>query len=206
MNNPIILASGSPRRAQLLSQVGIPHKIMVSNIDESAIPLEAAWFEDNDRGLDAVRAIAKAKVDAVAQALGAQARESTIIGADTLVYQNGKIFGKPNNQDEAYEMLSQLQGDSHKVYTGGVILRSGVYFQIGSVSTVTFRKLSSLEIMEYIETGEPMDKAGAYGIQELGASFVSHIDGDFYGIMGLPIAQVCRILGELGHVKFMGIR
>ena len=183
----IVLASGSPRRRQLLEQAGIPHKVVVSNADEtvSGSPEEQ------------VKELALRKAQAVIPMLDGE-DDMVIIAADTIVYINGEVLGKPENRDHAFEMLSKLSGNTHEVYTGVAILHD---FRIAHVfadmTEVTFRHLSDEEILDYIATGEPFDKAGAYGIQERGSVLVDRINGDFYTVMGLPISKVYAALERL---------
>jgi len=187
MNKRIILASGSPRRRELLERVGIPHEVIVSNVDETT------WGSPAEQVVE----LAKRKADAVVQLVDAS--EVIVIAADTLVAIDGEILGKPESDNEAFEMLKKLQGNTHMVYTGVAVLsdtNSRVFY---NMAQVTFRPLSNNDIWAYIATGEPFDKAGAYGIQEKGAVFVDHINGDFYTVMGLPIAKVCAALIELGY-------
>jgi len=187
MNKRIILASGSPRRRELLERVGIPHEVIVSNVDETT------WGNPAEQVVE----LAKRKADAVVQLVDAS--EVIVIAADTLVAIDGEILGKPESDNEAFEMLKKLQGNTHMVYTGVAVLsdtNSRVFY---NMAQVTFRPLSNNDIWAYIATGEPFDKAGAYGIQEKGAVLVDHINGDFYTVMGLPIAKVCAALIELGY-------
>jgi len=192
MNRRIILASASPRRRQLLTQVGLDFEVVVSNADETVSGTPA----------EQVVEVAKRKADAVAQSL-ANSDGVVIIAADTLVYANGTVLGKPESPEQAYDMLCTLQGSTHEVYTGVVMrchshaneTREQIFFDRAQV---TFRLLSHTEILAYIATGEPFDKAGAYGIQEKGAALVDSINGDFYTVMGLPIAKVCKVLLDFG--------
>ena len=187
MSKRIILASGSPRRRELLERVGIPHEVIVSNVDETTFGSPA----------EQVVELAKRKADAVVPLTNFS--EVIIIAADTLVAIDGEILGKPESDKEAFEMLNKLQGNTHMVYTGVAILSSTDSRIFYNMAQVTFRPISDDDIWSYIATGEPFDKAGAYGIQEKGAVLVSHINGDFYTVMGLPIAKVCAALIELGY-------
>jgi len=187
LSKRIILASGSPRRRELLERVGIPHEVIVSNVDETTFGSPA----------EQVVELAKRKADAVVPLTNFS--EVIIIAADTLVAIDGEILGKPESDKEAFEMLNKLQGNTHMVYTGVAILSSTDSRIFYNMAQVTFRPISDDDIWSYIATGEPFDKAGAYGIQEKGAVLVSHINGDFYTVMGLPIAKVCAALIELGY-------
>ncbi len=123
----------------------------------------------------------------------------TIIASDTIVELNGKIFGKPQDEEEAFFHLSSLSANTHNVHTGVAIISKDKAVSFCSTANVTFDKLSSEEIISYIKSGEPMDKAGSYGIQGLGGRFVSHINGDYYSIMGLPLNRVYREIAKLAN-------
>jgi septum formation protein len=179
----IYLASESPRRRQLLTQAGIAHTVMPSGADEDiACDLPPEQF---------VQTLALRK----AQAVRAQiSYECIIIAADTIVYFDGQILGKPADEAQAFDMLSRLQGNRHTVYTGVAMLCSDKQVVFAEQADVYFRALDDETIRRYIATGEPMDKAGAYGIQEKGSVLVTRVEGDFYTVMGLPIARVCMVL------------
>lgn len=188
MQYPLILASSSPRRRELLSLLDIPFTVQSSEADET--------LPENSSPEQAVLLLAKRKAKAVQEA-GGNVRPIIIVSADTVVSLQGAIFGKPQNREEAFSMLSALSGQTHRVYTGVCIL-SPMDTSLFSVCTeVTFYPLSEKEIWDYIATGEPMDKAGAYGIQGRGALFVQEIKGDYYNVVGLPIARVSRALAGL---------
>jgi len=191
MNKSIILASGSPRRRQLLEQAGIKHKVIVSGADETVTGNPA----------EQVKELALRKAKAVLPLVDANNGSTIVIAADTLVFIEDEVLGKPENYDKAFEMLKKLQGNNHRVYTGVALLdvASGMSNVFADVAEVTFRPLSDEEILAYIATGEPFDKAGAYGIQEKGATLVDHINGDFYTVMGLPISKVCTALAQMGY-------
>jgi len=189
MNIKIILASGSPRRRQLLEQAGIPHTVLVSDADETVTGAPDAQVEE----------LALRKAKATLPLLQTPAENAIIIAADTLVYIGGQVLGKPATPQEAFAMLSKLQGNTHQVYTGVALLHGSHHTVFHEMAEVTFRPLSPAEIDAYIATGEPFDKAGAYGIQERGSVLVSRINGDFYTVMGLPIAGVCTALMEMGY-------
>jgi septum formation protein len=198
LSNPkIILASGSPRRRQILKLAGIPHEVVVSNADETISG--APDFQ--------VRELALRKARAVLSMLGEREKNGAIIlAADTLVYVNGEVLGKPQNPQEAFEMLRSLAGREHEVYTGVALVccerggerDSGREVVFADVAKVYFHELSDGQINAYIATGEPFDKAGAYGVQEHGAVLVERIEGDFYTVVGLPISRVCCALAEMG--------
>ena len=185
----IILASGSPRRRQLLDQVGIPHEVVVSNADETI---------DGPPDFQ-VRELALRKAAAVHEMISGDA---VIIAADTLVYIDGEVLGKPETPDGAFTMLKKLQGRCHTVYTGVAVLRTcdGNVLDESFVGAtkVCFRELSDHDIWAYISTGEPFDKAGAYGVQEKGALLVDRVEGDFFTVVGLPVAKLAEILEKIG--------
>lgn len=189
MAKKIILASGSPRRKQLLLQAGIPHEVLVSNVDETVAGLPG----------DQTRTLARRKAMATASLLTIPREHAIIIAADTLVNYDGEIMGKPTSPNEAYVMLQKLQGKTHQVYTGVSILAGDDSIEFTDMAEVTFRPLSHEEMIAYIATKEPFDKAGAYGIQGRGSAFVRHISGDFYTVMGLPISKVCGALIQVGY-------
>jgi len=201
MNPRIILASGSPRRRQLLTLAGIAHEVIISNADET---IEGAPDYQ-------VEELAKRKSLAVMKLMDTpqNPRDTIIIAADTLVYINGRVLGKPGNAEEAFEMLKELQGNRHTVYTGVAIdkivyprhenqLANVMGVSFVSHADVFFRPLSDEEIRAYIATGEPFDKAGAYGVQEKGAVLVARVEGDFYTVVGLPISRVFTALCDMG--------
>ena len=191
----IILASRSPRRRQLLSQVGLTDfEVLVPHADESYDP--AASPEE------IVTSISRKKAQA-AQTL-AEDPEALIIAADTMVFLDGLRLGKPRDEEEAFEMLSALSGRTHRVCTG-VTLRQGALTKTCCESTaVTFRPLTTKEIWSYVRTGDPMDKAGAYGVQGRAALFVSRIEGDYFNVMGLPLHLLGQMLADFGVDLFPG--
>lgn len=183
---PVILASASPRRRHLLSLLNIDFKAETADIDEESdihIPPEAYCLN-----------LAFAKAEKVAKK---QKEESLVIGADTIVVLDEHIINKPKDKDEAFKILQLLSNNTHKVYTGIAIINSATKEWITNyqVTDVTFRKLSDEEIWAYIDSGSPMDKAGAYGIQDdFGAIFVSNISGCYYNIVGLPLEMLYSTL------------
>lgn len=182
MKNSIILASNSPRRKELLAQVGICFEAEAADIEEvirTDLPIG-----------EAIEQSAYAKAACVAK----RHPEDVVIGADTIVYLDGEVLGKPHTAKSAKEMLWRLSGKQHQVITGVAILSSKKEECFHIVSDVTFFELSEEEIDAYIQTKEPLDKAGAYGIQGKGAIFVAKIVGDYYNIVGLPIAEVAHRL------------
>lgn len=184
-NKRIILASASPRRSELLSMVGITFETVCSDVDES---IDVRLSPNH-----MVEELAVRKAWAVVDSINDS--HATVIAADTIVVLDGKIFGKPCTTSEAAEMLSLLSGRTHRVFTGVCIIRPDEPDEVFCEETdVTFHDLNPNEIAAYIATGEPMDKAGGYGIQGPGAVLIRKIDGDFYNVMGLPISRVWRAL------------
>ena len=184
----IILASASPRRRELLERVGVKgFTAAPPNVDESVDPglSPAAMVEE----------LSLRKARAAAENYGP---DVLIIAADTVVALDGTVLGKPRDEDDAFSMLSALSGREHRVYTGVTVLQGTRAVTEHEVTAVTFRELSPDEIRGYIATGEPLDKAGAYGIQGVGALLVSGIRGDYSNVMGLPVFRLGRILREFG--------
>lgn len=180
----IILASASPRRKELLGIAGVDFEIITKDVDES-VPEGTEPHE---------AAIMTAKKKALAVA--AEHREAVVIGADTIVVADGRILGKPKDKTEAFSMLTMLSGKEHTVITGVCIACGGTVKTFEKTSSVKFYKLSDEEINAYIETNEPMDKAGSYGIQGKGCTLVESISGDYFNIVGLPVAATVRALKE----------
>ena len=191
----IILASNSPRRRELLGQMGIKDfKVAAPNVDESV--------EDGLSPAEIVEQLSLRKARAAAKKAGPH---DLIIAADTVVALDGKVLGKPHSEGEAFAMLSALSGREHHVYTGVTVLRGEEAVTQHEETAVSFRDVGPEEIRGYIATGEPMDKAGSYGIQGLGALLVSGIRGDYCNVVGLPVFRLGRILGEFG-VDLLGNR
>ena len=186
MSVRVVLASGSPRRRQLLELVGIEHEVLPSNIDETLRPRETPRRH--------AERLAREKASAIAT------REpgKITIAADTIVVINRKVLGKPRDEDDARRMLSMLSGREHTVITAVAVARGRKLRSAVEEVTVKFRRLRDEEIDAYIATGEPMDKAGAYGIQGFGATIVECVDGDYFAVMGLPLARLVTLLRELG--------
>ena len=189
-----ILASGSPRRQALLKQIDMEFEVMTADADES--------YTEGTPPDEIVAQLSRRKGLAVYDRIKNTLKEDTvIISADTLVALDKKVLGKPKDEDEAFKMLSALSGRSHFVYTGVTLIyhsKNGVKdMTFTDGAEVFFRSLEESEIRAYIATGEPMDKAGAYGIQERGAVLAEKIHGDFYTIVGLPIVRVVTSIREL---------
>ncbi len=188
MIHHLILASGSPRRKELLSQLGLDFETIPSNIPETETPGEPH------------EAFVKRLAELKAEHIGNKRKTSFVIGADTIVVLGPKRLGKPGSKEEAKGMLESLSGRRHEVLTGIAIVRSGSGFrQVDSERTeVWFKNLSPSEIENYVETPEPYDKAGSYGIQGTGASFVERIEGDVTNIIGLPLNRLRKLLEKAG--------
>ena len=182
MTKPLILASASPRRKELLELVQIPFEIHVSEVEEK--------IEETASPAEVVMSLAAQKAADVAR----HYPHAVVLGADTIVTYGARMLGKPNSKEEAVEMLRLLSGNIHEVYTGVALVSKGETFTFYERTEVTFWKLSEEEIQAYVETGEPLDKAGSYGIQGKGATLVKKINGDYYSVVGLPVARIVREL------------
>ena len=180
----IILASASPRRKELLSLAGVEFTVKVADVDE-VIPENASPDE-------VVMSLAMQKAQAVAK----ENADSIVIGSDTVVALDGVILGKPKNEENAAEMLRTLSGRSHTVYTGVAIIHGEKTKVFCEATEVVFNELSEEEILRYVATKEPMDKAGAYGIQGKGCVLVEKIVGDYFNVVGLPVSKLYRELRD----------
>ena len=189
MKKKIILGSGSPRRRELLEQIHVTFDVIVGGGEEiytSAQPEEI------------VKELARVKAEKVAKILD-EKRQAVVIGADTVVVLDQEILGKPKDEDDAFQMLKHLQGRAHQVYTGTALLD---YDENGKAQVITHaertevyvHQMSDHEIRQYIATGEPMDKAGGYGIQGGFAAYIDRIEGDYYNVVGLPVAYLYQQL------------
>lgn len=183
----IILASASPRRRELLERMGLRFTVRTADHDET-MDLSADPEAE-------VRRVSELKARAVEQLC---AKEDLIIAADTIVVCQGRILGKPADEAEAYEMLRLLSGREHRVITGLCVLKDGISYCHSEVTHLSFVELTDQQIRAYIATGEPMDKAGAYGIQGKASIFVPGIRGDYYNVMGLPVCALAQILEKCG--------
>ena len=179
----LILASQSPRRKELLGLLGIDFEIRVADIDEAMD--SAADPRDEVARVSRLKALAVPRQE-----------DDVVIAADTIVVCQGKILGKPKNEADAKQMLRLLSGRSHQVMTGMTVLRGQLETVVTEVTQIHFRPLSDKEIDRYIASGEPMDKAGAYGIQGGAALFCSHMAGDYYNVMGLPLCTLVQKLAQ----------
>ena len=190
----IVLASASPRRKELMEQFCGKDLVIFPAEGEEVV-------SDNVGPGETVEALARGKAREVAARLrseGAGNQEDIVIGADTIVWHEGRIFGKPHSREEAAAMLRSLSGCTHEVYTGVSLIYGDRELTEHEKTAVTFRVMTEKEILDYIATGEPMDKAGAYGAQGLGALFVSSIEGDFFNVMGLPLCRLGLMLKKTG--------
>ena len=177
-----VLASASPRRAELLRAAGFTFTVDAVDIDEAVEPGETADQH--------VRRLARGKAEAGAR----RHPGATVLGADTVVVVEGRILGKPRDEDDARAMLTALSGRVHQVYTGVAVAREGQIRDAVDISAVTFVPLTSAEISAYVATGEPRDKAGAYAIQGRASRFVERLEGSYTGVVGLPVAVAYRLL------------
>ena len=196
----IVLASGSPRRKELLAKTGLKFSVVVSGGEEKAETSDPAETEEK-LSLD--------KASAVADLLQAEKEPQLIIGADTVVACDGEILGKPSDREDAFRMLWKLQGQTHQVYTGvTLLLKKKHTWQAHTFSEKTdvqFYPVSREELLAYIETGEPMDKAGSYGIQGGFGIYVKGICGDYNNVVGLPVGRLVYELKKLG-IDIRGIK
>ena len=183
--NRIILASSSPRRKELLETAGVEFEIHVKEVDES-VP-------EGTAPADAAVMTATKKAQAVAGSF----RDSVVIGADTIVVCDNRILGKPQSKENAAAMLRMLSGREHEVITGVCLIKNEAMRSFAKISKVKFYNLTDEEIDKYVSTGESMDKAGAYGIQGLGCTLVESIEGDYFNIVGLPVASVVREINKI---------
>ena len=182
----IVLASASPRRRELLS-----HFINDYLTDPARGPEEVPAGASPE---EAVRALSAAKAGEVAS----RHPGDTIIAADTVVELDGELLGKPSDPEDAFRMLRRLSGRDHRVYTGVTVRRDGDVLSEAEVTRVFFRSMTDREIRAYIDSGEPMDKAGAYGYQGLAGLFVERIEGDYFNVVGLPLCRLGRMLETMG--------
>jgi septum formation protein len=182
----VILASQSPRRRELLALVGIAHDVQPADIDES--------YLIGERPRDHAERLARGKAEVIAT----REPDAVVIGSDTIVVVDGDVLGKPSDENDAVRMLARLAGRSHIVITAVAVAWRGETRSAVEEVGVTFHPLSRAEIDAYIATREPMDKAGAYGIQGYGATIVARVDGDYFAVMGLPLQRLIRVLDALG--------
>ncbi|WEG12301.1 Maf family protein [Pullulanibacillus sp. KACC 23026] len=192
----LYLASTSPRRRELIQKLGLPVKIVNNNAEEVIDP---SWSPT-----EAVEQLSMIKAHAAYRNMKATGDllSGILISADTVVVLEGEILGKPSDAEQAKQMLSSLQGRSHHVLTGFTLihLQSGETVTSHEQTTVWMKPLQPEQIARYSATGEPMDKAGSYGIQDLGATFIERIEGDYFNVVGLPLSQLADTLGQFGVI------
>ncbi len=182
----IVLASASPRRRELLTQIGIEFVVQPSTVEEKI---------SSDDPVIVVQDLSRQKAwDVAEKRRKTDGEEAWVLGADTIVVYQGKILGKPKNEEDAKNMLTMLQGNSHSVYTGVTLIRKDRILTFAEETKVTMYPMTEKEISWYIHTGEPMDKAGAYGIQGLCARFIKEIQGDYNNVVGLPVGRIYQEL------------
>lgn len=182
----LVLASGSPRRRDILAALGLTFTVRRPDLEETIVPGESPE--------SAVLRLAEKKADSVSVAPG-----ELVLAADTVVVLDGDLLGKPADDREAIEMLMRLSGCSHEVFTGLALRVERRTVSMVTRTEVTFRSFDRVECEAYVATGEPLDKAGAYGIQGFGSALVECIHGDFFNVMGLPVATLLRLFASLGY-------
>ncbi|WP_078545331.1 Maf family protein [Litchfieldia alkalitelluris] len=187
MQQRLILASGSPRRKELLSNLQLTFDVIVSEIEEVV--------DETMTPAEVVMSLASQKAEDIAK----EHRDAYVIGSDTVVVFQDEILGKPKNEEDSFRMLTMLSGNTHHVYTGVAISYQSETFTFYEKTEVTFWDLTEAEIHTYIKSGEPKDKAGSYGIQELGSGLVKNINGDYFAVVGLPVSRTIRELKRLGY-------
>jgi septum formation protein len=187
---PVILASSSPRRREILTLIGLEHEVLPADVDETLLPDELPWSY--------AERLARAKAQKSAMS------GTVSIGSDTIVVVDGDVLGKPGSRAEAARMLRRLSGRSHTVMTAVAVAWEGEVTSDVVEVGVNFRALREDEIADYIRTGEPMDKAGAYGIQGYGATIVDGVEGDYFAVMGLPVNRLIRLLESVGFIYRFG--
>ena len=182
----IILASKSPRRKEILENLGLKFEIMVADADESSDICDPSLL---------VRTLAERKGKAVAQRLG-DLSDTLIIASDTLVYAEGEFLGKPRDRDDARRMITMLSGKSHDVVSGIYLSFCGKEASAASVTRVIFDEMTDIEIERYISSSEPYDKAGGYAVQGLASVYIRGLEGDYFNVVGLPVNLMCKLLKE----------
>jgi septum formation protein len=182
----VILASSSPRRRDLLDLIGVVHEVRAADVDET--------YPEGEKPAAHAERLACEKAEKIA----ADNRQSLVIGSDTIVVAGNEVLGKPRDQADATRMLKLLSGRTHVVMTAVAVSLGGRTVSTVEKVSVTFRDLRTDEIASYIDTGEPMDKAGAYGIQGYGATIVNRIDGDYFAVMGLSLVRLVELMAKLG--------
>ncbi|KAF1311425.1 nucleoside triphosphate pyrophosphatase [Pseudomonas putida] len=184
---PLYLASGSPRRRELLAQIGVPFTVTSAPIDETPLPDESA--------VAYVERLARSKAEA---GLASLAGPAVVLGADTAVVLDGRILGKPENREDALAMLADLAGREHQVLTAVALSDGQCCLSVCVTSNVCFRAIDPQEAQRYWASGEPVDKAGGYAIQGLGAVFVTGLQGSYSAVVGLPLSETAELLAQFG--------
>jgi len=194
LTDQLILASASPRRAELLRLLGLAFEVIPSHLDETALEGEAPP--------EHVLRLSREKADGIAELFP----EALVLGADTVVVIDGLVLGKPKTQEEAREMLARLSGREHIVFTGFSLISKQKNLQFSQVvqSAVLFKEIPEDEILWYVNSEEPYDKAGGYAVQGMGAFFIREIRGSYTNVMGLPLSEVVETLKDLGTLTFSG--
>ncbi|MBL6689055.1 MAG: septum formation inhibitor Maf [Pseudomonadales bacterium] len=187
MSRPLILASGSPRRKQLLSQLGLTFDVRVSDIDETPFNAESP--------VDYVERLSREKAASISSQVD---RETIVLAADTTVVLEGNILGKPESKEHGVNMLMALSDTSHLVLTGVSVTGGNRFCTLTVETEVKFRKLTRREVLWYWDTGEPQDKAGSYGLQGIGAAFVESLSGSYSNVIGLPLSETIDLLRGFG--------
>lgn len=190
----IILASASARRKEILTHLGLNPEIAVSNADENIDPATPPRLYTEELSLRKAKAVKPDFGD-----------DCLIIASDTVVCAGGRILGKPADRDDAFSMLSMLSGSTHSVISGIAVLYDGKVSVTSEVTDVTFRSIPEREIYDYISTGEPFDKAGAYGIQDIASVFVEKINGDYFNVVGLPVFRLFELLKRDFGLDYFGL-
>lgn len=191
----IYLASSSPRRAELLRQIGVEFEILKCDIDETARPGETV--------IELVQRLSIAKARCARELLDTQQRERLVLAADTLIELDGHIIGKPRDRQECGAILTRLSGREHHVHSAVAVVDQDDRFNImATVNRIRFRQLTNAEIANYCACGEPLDKAGAYAIQGRAAMFIEHLSGSYSAVMGLPLFETAQLLEQAGYRFF----
>jgi septum formation protein len=196
MAQRIVLASGSPRRRELLAQLRVPFELIVPDIDESV--------RVGERPEVYVRRLAAEKAAAVGAVLSGDADQALIIAADTTVHLDGEILGKPVDADDALRMLAKLSGRTHRVHTGLAVRFGGQTLVDVSTSLVTMAPIPANAAAWYVATGEPLDKAGGYAVQGIGGAFVQRVSGSVSGVVGLPLTMLAHLVDSIGAGPLVG--
>lgn len=201
----LILASGSPRRRELLTRIGIPFEIVVSGFHESQDGHRQAEPFARAMSLEKAREVARKLCDATVSGVPADGDGFIVLAADTVVARQGNLLGKPLDREDAARMLRLLSGGWHEVITGMTLLRTdtGEERTTAEITRVRFRPLDEAMVQRYLETGEAFDKAGAYGVQGYGSLLVERMDGDYYNVMGLPLHRLSRMLEDMGVAPYV---